>query len=65
MSAVSEGFARPSWSAAQRRIDHQGGDRFTEVVAGHPSKLEQKYGLIVTVITIAICVHTCTCDSSF
>jgi hypothetical protein len=26
-------------------------------VAGHPSKLEQKYGLIVTVITIVICVH--------
>jgi hypothetical protein len=28
-------------------------------------RLFEKYRLIVTVITIAICVHTCTCDSAF
>jgi hypothetical protein len=28
-------------------------------------RLFEKYRLIVTMITIAICVHTCTCDSAF
>jgi hypothetical protein len=28
-------------------------------------RLFEKCRLIVTAITIAICVHTCTCDSAF
>jgi hypothetical protein len=55
MSPVSEGFACPGWSAAERRIDRQGGDRLRKWwLVTHRSW--SKYGLIVTVITIAICV---------
>jgi hypothetical protein len=37
------------------------------LAGGRPraANLLQRYGLIVMVITIAICVHTGTCDSSF
>ena len=46
MSAVSDGFACPSWSTADpRRIArfvHQGGNRLPEVVAGNA--LETKWG---------------------
>jgi hypothetical protein len=58
MSATSEGFACPSWSAAERRIDPLSPSRWRPLRSSGWSPIEAgaTIGLIVTVITIAICV---------